>query len=66
MDGITRAPKSIHLETPDEVARAAHQIYVQAGLTHAMPPANLSFMEPAERAAIRSWYRLATGAADNG
>ena len=61
MDGITRAPKAIHLETPEEVAKAAHQIYVQAGLTHAMPPANLSYMESPERAAIRAWYRQAVG-----
>lgn len=61
MDGITRAPKDIHLETPEEVAKAAHQIYVQAGLTHAMPPANLSFMEGPERAMIRDWYRQAIG-----
>lgn len=59
-DGITRAPKGVHLETPAQIARAAHQIYVQAGLTHAMPPGNLSFMEAAERKAIRDWYEAAT------
>ncbi|OOY13054.1 cysteine desulfurase [Thioclava marina] len=56
-EGIGRAPKGIHLETPREVAAAARLIYVQAGLTDAMPPANLSYMEPQERAAIRAWYR---------
>ena len=59
-DGITRAPKGVHLENPAQIARAAHQIYVQAGLTHAMPPGNLSFMEAAERKAIRDWYEAAT------
>ncbi|MCV2878104.1 urate hydroxylase PuuD [Sedimentimonas flavescens] len=59
-DGIGRAPNAVHLETPAQIANAAHQIYVQSGLTHAMPPANLSFMEPDERAQIRTWYRAAT------
>ncbi|PCD77146.1 urate hydroxylase PuuD [Pseudothioclava arenosa] len=56
-EGIGRAPRGVHLETPEQVAAAAHQIYVQAGLTHAMPPGNLSFMEDSERALIRRWYR---------
>ena len=60
-EGIHIAPKGLLLETPDDVTRAARQIYVQAGLTHAMPPANVSFMEPAERQAIVDWYRSATG-----
>ena len=56
-EGIGHAPKGIKLETPREIAAAARQIYVQAGLTDAMPPANLSYMEPQERAAIRAWFR---------
>jgi uncharacterized membrane protein len=55
--GIARAPKAVRLDTPEQVARQARRIYVQAGLSHAMPPANVSFMEPAERLAIRNWYR---------
>ncbi|AOZ71037.1 cysteine desulfurase [Rhodobacter xanthinilyticus] len=65
-DGIGRAPKGVHLETPAQIAAAARQIYVQSGLTHAMPPANLSLMEEAERAAIRAWYRQAMGLASAG
>ncbi|MEC7300553.1 MAG: urate hydroxylase PuuD, partial [Pseudomonadota bacterium] len=34
------APKGVYLETPGDVARHADQIYVQAGLSHAMPPPN--------------------------
>ncbi|NHF72754.1 urate hydroxylase PuuD [Paracoccus xiamenensis] len=60
-DGIHIAPKGLLLETPDDVIRAARQIYTQAGLTHAMPPANVSFMEEPERQAIVDWYRAATG-----
>ncbi|WP_347309591.1 urate hydroxylase PuuD [Defluviimonas sp. SAOS-178_SWC] len=58
-EGIHRAPKNILLETPADIARAARQIYLQAGVTHAMPPANVSFMEDGERAQIVRWYRAA-------
>ncbi|PKP71512.1 MAG: cysteine desulfurase [Alphaproteobacteria bacterium HGW-Alphaproteobacteria-4] len=57
--GIGRAPKAVALETPAQVAQHAARIYVQAGISAAMPPANLSFMEPGERAAIVAWYRRA-------
>lgn len=56
-EGIAVAPRGVLLETPGDIARAAHQIYVQAGLTDAMPPANVTAMEPAERAAILRWFR---------
>ena len=59
-DGIRRAPKNILLETPADIARAARLIYLQAGVTNAMPPANVSFMEEDERRAIIRWYRNAT------
>ncbi|MEP2534065.1 urate hydroxylase PuuD [Shimia sp.] len=58
-DGIHRAPKNILLETPSEVAAAARQIYLQAGVTDAMPPANVSWMEFEERKAIIAWFRAA-------
>jgi uncharacterized membrane protein len=45
------------LETPSAIAREARRIYLQAGVTHAMPPANLSFIEQSERDAIAKWYR---------
>ena len=61
-DGIHWAPKGVLLETPQDIAREARRIYLQAGLTHAMPPANLSFMEQAEREAIVKWYRGAGAA----
>ncbi len=59
--GVLWPPKNVMLETPAEIARAARLIYLQAGVTHAMPPANLSGIEPAERAAIVAWYRGAGG-----
>ena len=56
-DGMHWAPKGIVLETPSDIAHEARRIYLQAGISHAMPPGNLSFIEPAERAAIVQWYR---------
>lgn len=58
-DGIRWAPKGILLETKADVARNAKIIYLQSGITHAMPPANITFMEPEDRAAIVRWYRAA-------
>jgi uncharacterized membrane protein len=56
-DGIHWGPKGVVLETPAQIAAEAERIYMQAGLTHAMPPANLSNMEPAERDAIILWVQ---------
>ena len=61
VEGIGRAPRGVHLETSEQVAAAAHQIYVQAGITHAMPPGSYNFMSDEDRAVIRSWYRRAIG-----
>ncbi|MFN3645117.1 MAG: urate hydroxylase PuuD [Gemmobacter sp.] len=59
-EGLLWAPKGVVLDSPEAVARHARDIWLQAGLTHAMPPANLSYMEDAEREAIRAWFRAAT------
>ncbi|CTQ32270.1 urate hydroxylase PuuD [Jannaschia rubra] len=56
-DGILWAPKGVHLETPADIAREARQIYLQAGVSHAMPPANLTEISPEERARIVAWFR---------
>ncbi len=58
-DGILWAPKGVVLETDAEIAKRALDIYLQAGITHAMPPANVSFIEDAERKKIENWYRAA-------
>ncbi|MCA0873512.1 urate hydroxylase PuuD [Seohaeicola saemankumensis] len=57
--GIAHAPKNVLLETPSEIAAHAREIFLQAGVSEAMPPANVSWMEPEERAAIAAWYRTA-------
>ena len=51
------APKGIHLETPGDVAKHASQIYLQAGLSHAMPPPNAIQMDQAARETIIAWVR---------
>ena len=58
-DGLLWAPKGVRLETEHQIAKAAKQIYLQAGVTHAMPPANLSYMRADERAQIVAWYQAA-------
>ena len=64
-EGIAFAPKGVLLETPSDIAREARRIYLQAGLTHAMPPANLSGMEPGERDAIVRWFQGAGAGRDS-
>ncbi|AWB47236.1 cysteine desulfurase [Gemmobacter aquarius] len=56
-EGMYWPPKNVVLETPAQIAHEARRIYMQAGITHAMPPANLSYIEPAERAKIVEWFR---------
>ena len=63
-EGISRAPRGVMLETPGQIAEHARQIFLQAGVSHAMPPPSASFIEPADRAAIAAWYRA--GAAGEG
>ena len=60
-EGLHWPPKGVVLETESEIAHQAARIVMQAGLTHAMPPGNRSFMEPAERARIVEWFRAASG-----
>ena len=60
-EGMLWAPKGVMLETPEQIAAEARRIYIQAGVTHAMPPANLSYMEPDERRAIVRWFEGAGG-----
>lgn len=56
-EGILWAPKGVLLENEAQIAAHAKQIFLQSGITHAMPPANVSFMEEDERKLIEKWYR---------
>ncbi|MCK4713143.1 MAG: urate hydroxylase PuuD [Marinosulfonomonas sp.] len=60
-DGIAWAPKGVHLETEAQVAFEAKRIYLQAGVTHAMPPPAASYLDNEDRAVLVAWYRAATG-----
>lgn len=55
-EGIATAPKRVVLETDAQIARHAREIFLQAGLTDAMPPGNVSYIEPEERATLRAWF----------
>jgi uncharacterized membrane protein len=59
-EGMYRAPKGFLLETPNDIARAAKEIYLQAGVSHAMPPANITEIADEDRIKIVKWYRGAT------
>jgi len=59
--GMAWPPKGIRLETREQIATEARRIYLHAGLSSAMPPANLSYMEDSERAQIVAWYQNAIG-----
>ena len=58
-DGVPVAPKGVLLETEQQIAANARAIYLHSGLSNAMPPSNVSFMEAEERALIVEWYRNA-------
>jgi uncharacterized membrane protein len=58
--GLIAPPGGVILETEQQIARQARAIYLQSGRTHAMPPGNVTDMEPHERQAIVDWYRAAT------
>ncbi len=60
--GLIHAPKGVILESPADLARQARALYLHAGLSTAMPPANLTAMEPAERATLIAWYQAGRAA----
>ncbi|MCB1451129.1 MAG: urate hydroxylase PuuD [Nitratireductor sp.] len=60
-EGLAHAPKSVYLEEDADIARHAEQIYVQAARSNAMPPGNVTELEPADRELLARWYEMATG-----
>ena len=53
--GIASPPNGVLLDTPEHIARFAPAIRVQAVLTHAMPPNNITAVEPDEREQLAKW-----------
>ncbi len=58
-DTLLWAPKAVVLDTPADIARNARAIYLHAGVSHAMPPANVTYITDEERLALVSWYKNA-------
>ncbi|RWO85597.1 urate hydroxylase PuuD [Mesorhizobium sp.] len=55
-EGIYHAPKGVVLDTDADIANHAREIYLQAGRSHAMPPANVSQITDKERALLVAWF----------
>ncbi len=51
-DGIAASSKGVRLQAAQQIAARGRNIFLQAGATSAMPPANVTDMEPEKRAAI--------------
>ena len=58
-EGIRYAPNHVFLESRADITAQAKAIYLHSGVTHAMPPANVTWMEQDARDAIVYWYRAA-------
>jgi uncharacterized membrane protein len=54
-DGIAAPPRGVALDSPSAIRRHAEQIRIQAGLSRAMPPANVTGITPDERAVLAAW-----------
>jgi len=59
-DTLHWAPKGVVLDTPADIARNARAIYLQAGISHAMPPANVTHITDKERLTLSTWYQNAS------
>ncbi|MDX0520642.1 cysteine desulfurase [Sinorhizobium medicae] len=55
-EGIIVPPKGVILESDGDIVAHAREIYLQAGRSHAMPPANVTGITEEERQLIASWY----------
>ena len=57
-EGVNAAPKGVKLDTPERIAAFAPAIRMQAVLTHAMPPNNLTEITPEEREILARWLEM--------
>ena len=58
--GIAVPPKGVRLDTPELIRKHAGEIRLQAALTHAMPPGNITELSEEERQILAAW--IAAGA----
>ncbi|MEM7778167.1 MAG: hypothetical protein AAF732_21495, partial [Pseudomonadota bacterium] len=49
-------PGNVRLEDQSSILKNAKGIYLHAGVSRAMPPGNITGLEPAERAMLVAWY----------
>jgi uncharacterized membrane protein len=54
--GIGAPPKGVVLDHPELIWLQAREIYLQAAASDAMPPANVTELEPEERGMLAAWY----------
>jgi uncharacterized membrane protein len=55
--GIAAPPKGVMLDHPELIRLQAREIYLQAAASDAMPPANVTELEPEERGMLAAWYQ---------
>jgi uncharacterized membrane protein len=53
--GVGWPPKGVTLDTPEKIRLHRKDIALQAGLTSAMPPSNVTDITPEERATLAAW-----------
>jgi uncharacterized membrane protein len=58
--GIHAPPRGVVLDDPGSIRRHAQLIEVNAVLSHAMPPGNITEITPQERQTLAAW--IAAGA----
>ena len=59
-EGMAVPPKGVVLETPEHIRLQADDINAQSVRSHAMPPSNITDMQPEERAALAAWIAAGT------
>jgi uncharacterized membrane protein len=58
-EGIVVPPKGVILESDGDIVEHAREIYLQAGRSRAMPPANVAGVTEEERQLLATWYETA-------
>ena len=65
-DGMAFAPKGVILETKADILAQVDAIYWQVAASHAMPPGNVIWVEPEERAMLAKWRQMLKNGGDAG
>jgi uncharacterized membrane protein len=63
-EGVGMPPKNIRFDTPERIEALAPAIRVEAVMSHAMPPNNITEMTEAERAVLARWLEAGQLAKD--